>query len=338
MTLSRRRLLRVLLIAAGLAALVWTIASLNPRRVWSIATTADPFWLALSAVPIVLRFFIWGVKWTGMLARDTAVPFAPATRIIAAGSFVNLTTPTAKLAGGLVRAVLFNRRFGWRMSRAYGWSFADQVTNLLGYTLLFGVGTLAFSMHPAAGNLRPTFAAVGGGALIGLGLVAWARGPLWAWIQRPELSEKLARFVPERFTRKSGVTPDLLQRLFGPLMHHGASWKAFSHDILLGALAFATLPVANAMVLRSLGVDAPLMVITVVVVLGYLIGNLFGTWGGIGVTEAALAALGAHFGVPAEAAAAAALLHRAVFYTVVLSCGGLSLWIEGRLAVDGPTT
>jgi uncharacterized membrane protein YbhN (UPF0104 family) len=84
------------------------------------------------------------------------------------------------------------------------------------------------------------------------------------------------------------------------------------------------------MVLRSLGIEAPMMVITVVVVLGYLIGNLLGAWGGIGVTEAALATLGAHFGVPAEAAVAAALLHRAVFYAVVLSCGGISLWIEGR--------
>jgi uncharacterized protein (TIRG00374 family) len=330
--LSRRRLLRVLLIAAGLTALVWTVASLNPRRVWGIACTADPFWLALSALPIVLRFFVWGVKWTGMLARHARVPFAPATRIIAAGSFVNLTTPTAKLAGGLVRAVLVNRRFGWRMSLAYGWALADQVTNLLGYTLLFAVGTLAFSFHPAAGDLRPVFATVGGGALVGLGVCVWIFRPAWNWIQRPELSEKLARFVPQRFTRKSGVTPDLLQRLFGPLLRDGASWKAFSHDVLLGALSFATLPLANAMVLRSLGVDAPLMVITVVVVLGYLIGNLLGTWGGIGVTEAALAALGAHFGVPAEAAAAAALLHRSVFYAVVLSCGGLSLWIEGRVA------
>ena len=79
------------------------------------------------------------------------------------------------------------------------------------------------------------------------------------------------------------------------------------------------------MVLKSLGVKAPLIVVTMVVVLGYLAGNLLGAWGGIGVTEAALVALGTQFGVPADAAAAGALLHRAVFYTVVLSCGGLAL-------------
>ena len=45
-----------------------------------------------------------------------------------------------------------------------------------------------------------------------------------------------------------------------------------------------------------------------------------------------MTALGVHFGVPAEQAAAAALLHRAVFYAVVLSVGGWGLWIETRAA------
>ena len=221
------------------------------------------------------------------------------------------------------------------MSVAYGWALADQVTNLLGHTLLFGVGSLAFSLHPAAGAWKSAFASVGVLTLLGLAAGIWIRRPVWAWVQRPTLADKLGRFVPQRFVGKEGITPDLLRRIFGPLLDDRASWKTFVPDVLLGALAFTTLPIANAMVLRSLGVDAPLLVITVVVVLGYLAGNLLGAWGGIGVTEAALAALGAQFGVPAEAAAAGALLHRAVFYTVVLSCGGASLWVERRAMTGG---
>jgi uncharacterized protein (TIRG00374 family) len=331
---SRRRLLRPLLIIAGLVAVVWTVHTLDPRRVWATATSADPFWLAVSAVPILLRFGIWGVKWTNMLARHSPVPLSAATRFIAAGSFVNLTTPTAKLAGGVVRALLLNQRYGWRKSVAYGWAFADQVTNLLGHTLLFGVGLLAFSVHPAAAAWKTVFATVGSLTLLGLAVGVLIRHPVWSWIQRPTVAAGFGRFVPRRFVGAEGVTTDVLKRIFGPLLDTGASWKAFVPDVLLGALAFAMLPIANAMVLRSMGVDAPLLVITVVVVLGYLAGNLLGAWGGIGVTEAALAALGTHFGVPAEAAAAGALLHRAVFYAVVLSCGGGSLWVERR-AVTG---
>ena len=331
-------MLRPLLIALGLIAVVWTVHSLDPRRVWAMAASANPFWLAVSAIPIVLRFGIWGVKWTNMLARHSPVPLGTATRFIAAGSFVNLTTPTAKLAGGVVRALLLNRRYGWRMSVAYGWAFADQVTNLIGHTLLFGVGTLAFSFHPAAAEWSSAFAIVGSLTLLGLAAGFLIRRPAWDWIQRPALASRLGRFVPQRFSGADGVTPDGLKRIFGPLLDSGASWKAFVPDVLFGALAFTMLPVANAMVLRSLGVDAPLLVVTVVVVLGYLAGNLLGAWGGIGVTEAALAALGAQFGVPAEAAAAGALLHRAVFYAVVLSCGGGSLWIERRTVTGASTT
>ena len=91
MSRSRRRLLRPLLILIGLVAVIWTVHSLDPRRVWDTARSADPFWLAVSAIPILLRFGIWGVKWTNMLARHERVPLGLVTRFIAAGSFVNLT-------------------------------------------------------------------------------------------------------------------------------------------------------------------------------------------------------------------------------------------------------
>lgn len=332
-----RRLLRPLLVVAGLVAVGWTVYSLDPRRVWAVATSADPFWLALSAIPIVLRFGIWGVKWTNMLARYRRVPLATATRYIAAGSFVNLTTPTAKIAGGFVRALLLQRHRGWNLPLAYGWALADQVTNMLGHALLFGAGLLAFSMHPAAASWKPVFATVGAVTLILLAAGYLARHPAWAWVRDPARTRALARWVPKRFVGEDGVPSDLLDRVFGPLLRDSSAPRAFVPDILLGASAFAALPVANALVLRSLGIDAPLLVITVVVVLGYLAGNLLGAWGGIGVTEAALATLGAHFGVPADAAAAGALLHRAVFYTVVLSCGGWSLWAERQvISADAP--
>ncbi len=333
MSRLRRRLLRPLVVTVVLVAVVWTVHSLDPGRVWELASAADPFWLALSAIPIVLRFGVWGVKWTNMLARRDTVPFGIATRFIAAGSFVNLTTPTAKLAGGVVRAALLHKRLGWRMSEAYGWAFADQVTNLLGHGLLFGIGSLMFSLHPAAGEWKAAFASVGALTLLALAAAVSLRSPVWIRLQRPALAARLERFVPDRFVGAKGIQPDALKKIFGPLFHDGANWTSFAHDVLLGALAFSTLPLANAMVLRALGVEAPLLVVTVIVVLGYLAGNLLGAWGGIGVTEAALAVLGAQFGVPAEAAAAGALLHRGVFYTVVLSCGGASLWAErGSLA------
>ena len=59
------------------------------------------------------------------------------------------------------------------------------------------------------------------------------------------------------------------------------------------------------------------------VVLAYFAGVLVGAWGGIGVTEAALTGLYVQIGLPPDQAAAGALLHRAVFYAVVLA------WVLG---------
>ena len=101
-------------------------------------------------------------------------------------------------------------------------------------------------------------------------------------------------------------------------------------DAVWAAAAFAALALANAMVLRALGVEAPLLLVTAAVVAGYFAGVAVGVWGGIGVTEAALTGLFVQLGVPAEQAAAGVLLHRAVYYAVVLAGGGSALWYEGR--------
>ena len=334
MSRSRRAPWRLILVAVGIIAFVWTVVALDPEKVWAVARDADPWWLAASALPIGLRFIIWGVKWNGLLRGTAKFPLRVSTRIIAAGSFVNLTTPTAKLAGGIVRAALIHRRFGWRLSKAYGWAFADQVTNLLGQGLLLGAGSLAFAAHPAAGDLWWAFAILGTATLAAIGLAILLRNPFWNWIRQPQWHDRLERFVPRRFVSENGIEEGLLERIFGPLLIDSAAWKRFIPAMLWGGIAFATLPVANAMVLKSLGVDAPLLVVTVIVVLGYLAGNLLGAWGGIGVTEAALATLGAQFGVPAEQAAAGALLHRAIFYLVVLAWGGKALWKEGRISLS----
>jgi uncharacterized membrane protein YbhN (UPF0104 family) len=317
----RRLLLRLLIVAACLAALGWTIAALGPRSVLDAALRADPWWLALSTLPIAARFVIWGLKWKRMLARRAPVPYGFCVHTLAAGSFVNLTTPTAKLAGGVVRAAFLNRRHGWRMSTAYGWSMADQVTNVLGHLLLYGLlaGSTIFILPP--GHLRSTLAGSGLLVLAGLGTAAALRGWGWRVVSRPGVAERLSAIVPSRFRSKE---EDWLQEIFAPLLHRGGA-VVFLSDLAWAAAAFSFICLANAMALRALGVEAPLLLVSTAVALGYFAGVLVGAWGGIGVTEAALTGLYMQIGIPGELAAAGALLHRAVFYTVVLSWGGIAL-------------
>jgi uncharacterized protein (TIRG00374 family) len=326
-----------LIVTVCLAGLVWTVLSLGPDRIVKTALEANPWWLGLSVIPIAGRFLIWGFKWQRMLARQAPVPYFVALRALAAGSFVNLTTPTAKLAGGIVRAVLLHRRIGWRLSTAYGWSLADQVTNVLGNVLLFATLVLGLSLTPAGAALRPALMGVGLLTLAGLGFVAAMRARAWRWIRRPQVGARLVGWLPKRIRRKD-IDPDearsRLLRILEPLLHRGGIADAFVPDLLLAAVSFGSICLASGMVLRSLGVEAPLLSLSVAVVLGYFAGVVVGIWGGIGVTEAALTALYVQLGLPLEQAAAGALLHRAVLYLFVIVAGGLSLLYEGRVVPE----
>ena len=330
MSRRRRNLIRLLVAVACLAAVFWVVSSLGPRRVLAVALRADPFWLALSLLPLVGRFVIWGHKWARMLRRREAVPFWPVMRMLIAGSFVNLTTPTAKLAGGFLRAGLLRRRRGWDRATAYGWAMADQITNVLGNLLLCGVLVLCVGLTPLASGARAAYLSAGGLAFAGVALAVGLRGWAWKHIDRGAIPDRLLALVPSRFhAAEDGNTEGLPQRIFCPLLR-GTSARSFLHDLGWAAAAFGSLGVANAMVLRALGVEAPLLLVTAAVVVGYFAGGVVGIWGGIGVTEAALTGLFVQLGIPAEQAAAGVLLHRAMFYAVVLAGCGLALLYEGR--------
>jgi uncharacterized membrane protein YbhN (UPF0104 family) len=334
MSRRRRVLFRLLAAGVGLAVLVWTIHRLGPRRVWAVAVEADAGWLALSVVPVLLRYLIWGVKWAHMLHRERRVSFRDAMRMLMAGCFVNLTTPTAKLGGSVLRAAVLHKRHGWDMSTAAGWVLADQTTNALGSMLLFGLLALVGGVIAPVGG-GTGYVASGSLALaLFVGLVA-ARGWAWRAAQRPRLAATMARFTPARFRVLEGDTETVgwVRPVFRPLLRQ-TSWI----DIFNAAASFAALCAANALVLRALGVEAALWVVAVAVAIGYFAGNSLGPWGGIGVTEAAMAGVYLQLGVSGGAAAAGVLLHRATYYLVGLAWGGVALLRIGRrVGSDVPT-
>jgi len=312
--------------ALGLALVGWTVAHLGPERVWSAASRADPIWLAASALPLVGRFLIWGLKWHRMLRRDGQIAFRDALRVLMAGCFVNLTTPTAKIGGGIVRAGLLRRRLGWRKSTAYGWALADQATNALGSVLLCGLIAVPAGLAGEPGPAGRALALSGAACLVAVGLMVAARERLWRLVSRPGTARVVTRWTPRRFRSKTGWQA----RIARPLLGQGGRWTAMGADIALGAASFGSLCMANVWVLAALGADISAWRVSLAVVAGYFAGSALGAWGGVGVTEAALTGLYIRAGVPAESAAAGAIIHRALFYALTLTWGGLGLWREQR--------
>lgn len=324
--MNRKFWLRLLAALIGLGVLGWTIARLGPRAVLALALEANGWWLAASVLAIVVRYQIWGFKWCRMLARDRAVPLRAAMRLLMAGGFINLTTPTAKLGGAVLRAAMLKKHYGYALPSAFGWVLADQMTNVMGSMLLFGMLAMAGVGMAPRGGAWP-FLVSGGGALLMFAVLFAARGWAWRAAQRGTLARWVARLTPSRFRQSKSFEGDWVPPLLRPLLR-----QSTAVDLSLAALSFAALCLSNACVLRALGVDAPIWIVAVAVAVGYFAGNGLGPWGGVGVTEAAMAAVYLELGVPGDAAAAGVLLHRAGYYLVGLGWGGVALARIGRRA------
>jgi len=331
---KRRGPWRFLLAGAFVLALAWTISRLGPERVLAVVRRADPFWLAMSFLPLLARFGLWGVKWYRILGRQERVPFGVAIRNIGAGAFVNLTTPTAKLGGAVVRSVFMDRRYGWGLVSAYGRTLADQLTNTIGSLLLFGLIAVATAVSFPELAERTVLGVAGSIALGLVAAVVGLRRTIWERLQRPGFRKFAERWTPARIRNWASRSKhgDGFLRVLYPVLAEGHSLRTFLPDLLLGGAAFGTLALTNAFVLRALGVQTDLLLVATVVIVGYFGGSIVGAWGGIGVTEMMLTGLYVRAGIPPDTALAAALLHRAGFYLVVILLGGPSLWIEARAA------
>lgn len=325
---ARTGWLGLLLLAVAVVVLGWCLYALDPRALWSVARQASPTWLALSAGAVLARFLIWGLKWQRMLARRAAVPFLIVLRAILAGSFANLVTPTFKLAGGVVRAAVVSRRCGWAMLDAWGYAVADQGTNAVGHLVLYGVVALAAAPHLAPGAMRAGLALSGLLVLVTLVGCVVVRRPIWAWALRPAPNRMVAKILRRDPPRRD--EEPYLARVLRPLVGPGISRRDWVQDIGLAATSITAVCIANVLVLRALGVDAPFAVVASAVLLSYLAGTVAGIGGGLGVTEAALATIYGQVGMAPSTAAAGVLLHRGMFYVIVLGAGGLAFAAEGR--------
>lgn len=309
---------------------VRTVTELGPAKVWAQARDAHTGWIIAALAAIAARYLFWLLKWRTMLARNHQVPNTLVWHLIMANGFVNLVTPSAKIAGGFLRAMVLKVRQGWSFPSAYGQVIADQVTHLFGKMLL--LGSLLLYAVIVLPDLVPAMIAIPVGLLMLLVTLGWLPIRNFAWNMLGKLDPQSGwrRWLTRISQKVTEDGDDAVEALCKPLLTDGKPIEVWRNDILLSALSFGVLCYSNALVLKSLGASASIATVALVVLLGYLAGTLMGVMGGIGVTELFLMKLYVAVGVPEEAGAVAALLHRGLFYAFMLSLGGISFLIVGR--------
>jgi uncharacterized protein (TIRG00374 family) len=275
-----------------------------PLSTWFVAIGT---YLALHLIGVV--------KWRLLVnGAGAGLRFIDAVRAYYSGLFGNTFLPSI-VGGDVVRAGVAFGVVRSRTALLLG-SLVDRVQDVIGLGLVAGIGAL---LSPRA--LEPSSRSV----FIALGVLLAAAGAaaLAAWMLFP------SRRLPFRLRRKLvGIRRAVRTTASRP--------SRLVVALLLGMALQSLLVVLNWRLGVAIGIDIPLYVWFFVWPLAKISGLLPVTQGGIGVREAAQAALFAPFGVSAVMAVATGL----VFEVVIISgglLGGVLALLLGRMR-DGKGT
>jgi uncharacterized membrane protein YbhN (UPF0104 family) len=284
-------------------------------ELWSAIRRVPPtFWLAALAAYLCLHLL--GVaKWRLLVnAAGAGLSFPQAARCYYAGLFGNTFLPSV-VGGDVVRAGIALRLSRSKAGVLFG-SLVDRVLDVAALASVAGLGAL---LVPGAldSRSRRVFWALAAGLLI----AALAAAVLLAALPARRFSFGMRR----RLVKLRRAVRSLSRR-----PHRMAL------ALSLGVALQSSLVLLNAWLGAAVGLHASLQVWLFVWPLAKLSALVPVTQGGIGVREAALAALFAPFGVPAVLAVAAGLVFEAIIITGGLVGGLLSLKL-GAPPAGAPT-
>lgn len=309
----RKTLLRALLGAALLAAVLWLA---KPAQVWATLRAADPLWLLFGLAAGIASNVISALRWRALahwLAASMGI--APALRWYFQAIGLNVLLPGAVVGGDVYRAVALQR--SGAATGAATWSvLLDRISGLW---MLCAVGVL-------------------GAAACAPQLAAWLHLPAPAWLAAPMLVAAalwlaLPLALPWLLARRQGTWINALAAaLRRPGYWRQLAWQAGASALvqLLSALALAGGALA-------LGVHQPPAAWIFACAPIFLMAALPVSVGGWGTREAAAVAALAPFGVAAPAAIGVGLLYGA-FALAQGALGALAFGLPRRAAraADAP--
>lgn len=270
------------------------------------------------AIGAYLTLHLVGVsKWRGLVnAAGAGLGLRTAAQAYYWGLFGNLFLPSI-VGGDVVRAGVALGTTRSRSAVLLG-SIVDRVMDVVGLGVLAGAGALLSprALDDASRRVFFTFSLfVLTGGLAGLAVLRFFP----------------ARLVPWRFRR-------ILVRVRQAVQATAARPMALVRAFALGLVLQGGLVILNWELGRLVGIDAPAYVWLFVWPLAKIAALTPLTQGGIGVREAALAALFAPFGVPAVKAVATGLVFEGVLITGGLASGLLAAVLRRRAArrIDAP--
>ncbi len=286
---------------------------------------ADDLWSAMRSVPLVtwplaiatyLAAHLLGVmKWTMLVnTAGAALPVRTTIQAYYWGLFGNLFLPSI-VGGDVVRAGVAMRQARSKSALVLG-SLIDRVQDVVGLGLLAGIGALLAPRALDATSRR---------IFLGFVMLVAAAGIIGLL---------LLRFFP--VNRVPYKVRRLLVRVRQAVRATASRPQVLAAAFMLGLGLQSALILINWELGRLIGIDIPLYVWFFVWPLAKIAGLTPLTQGGIGVREAAQAALFAPFGVGAVPAVATGLVFEAVIISGGLLSGGIAIVLRRNVTPQRP--
>lgn len=311
-----RRVLRVAVIVAVLALLVYALRGMNLQRVWSALGTANVAWLAGSLLCFGAILPLWATEWRVLAPPVATPPWRRMFEVVTMTSSILNTTPM--LIGEATGIVLLVAHAGLARAAAVSLLVMDQ--------LLVGVGKLAVLAAAASLVALPLWMTRAIGALVALVGAMFVGLSVAAW-RHADLARIARRVMPDRHATTVGALGAALSPLRSPPRAAALLLLALAKK---GAEALAIICVQ-----RAFGLSMPAAAVLALATLS-LATLVPVVPGDVGVYEGAVVVAYTSQGVPAEQALAMAMVQHACSF-VALALPGY-WWLVRRPVTDAAST
>ena len=296
------RLLRPLLLAAGIAVVAWLVWDLGPAAVWEAIRTLSWRLGLIVLFPFCLAVAVDTLGWLVLLPECRA-PWGTLAAARLAGEAANLLTPTASVGGEPLKAYLVRDRLPLALGLAS--VVVDKTTVVMGQAafLTAGLAVALLVLEPSrtvtivmAALLAAEIIAVGGFALVQIrgGIAGAGRILHRLGVGRAESHRELLREVDGRLAR---MYRERRGRVLLSALLHTLGWALGGLEIYL-VLTLAGIPVslATALVLEAAGCAVRFATFMIP--------------GSLGALEGGNVAIFAAFGLPGAAGLSFSLVRR----------------------------
>ena len=304
----------------------------------------DPKYVLVALVAYACVQLAWGIKYyitVRRRVRNAYFPYVLLANIV--GNFVNVVTPSGRLAGEPVRARLISKRYGARYSTVFAATMMDKMSLSIGMLiLLVPLLVYAFLMFEVPPLLKYFVAAFA---------LAWVVIGLLIYLFFRNLTEKRTAFlgkgifaVSKKFMKgKFRKRTYFLERMKKGVREFRSSFKKLSKnplymvlDIFLSMSLYIFRYVAAYMFFQAIGYPVDFLVVATAVHISFIIGLMSQLPGMIGVGESTLTGLYLAMGVKPAQAVTVSILSQLNMYVFEIGLGYLATFVVNMVNLRWP--